>query len=189
MIADELRTRFPNASEQFIRVNASVPGALVVAPPPGSSSSPVARKPAKAPGRAVGAKKPKKPRVERTRNGGTWTEAQFWQAVRSGFRRAFRFWRPLQSALKLARVAAPGPRGRKWLFLCAACQKLHLRKQVQVDHLQPCGALTKPEHIAEFLRRLTTERPEDFQVLCKKCHQEKTNKEATANAETKTAGR
>lgn len=122
-------------------------------------------------------KAPKRQRVAKTRNGATLTEAAFWGMVRSGLRRTFRFWKPALAALKAARVPFRGPRRQKWAFLCADCQKLFLRRQVQIDHVVPVGALRDYAHVGEFLRRLTPERPEDFACRCKKCHQTKTNAE------------
>ena len=176
MTPDQLRQLFPRASEEFIRQNtAPVPLAVVrKAPATPASTRPTKRKPATA-GKQATASRPS--RVPKTRNGGTWSEARYWQSVRSALRRGFRFWKPISNALRAARISAPGPRGRKWLFLCASCQKMHLRKCVQVDHVLPCGQLTSPEHIAEFLRRLTAEEPTDFQVLCLECHQAKTDAE------------
>lgn len=115
--------------------------------------------------------------MARTRNGGQWTEARFWQAVRSALRRGFRFWRPAVLALQAARVPCKGPRGRKWAYLCAKCQRFYLRKHVQIDHVKPCGQLTRPDHLAEFLARLTPEGAGSYQVLCLTCHPTKTKAE------------
>lgn len=118
-----------------------------------------------------------KARVPRTHNNGTMTEAQFWGAVRSGLRRAFRFWKPALAALKAARVASKGPHGRKWLYLCADCQKLFPRKQVQIDHVIPCGSLRNFAEVGPFLERLCAPNMADFAIRCSACHQSKTNAE------------
>lgn len=122
-------------------------------------------------------KQAKKPRVARTRNGGTQTEAAYWGSVRSCLRRAFRFWKPAQEALRRARVAKAGKHNAKWAFLCCDCQKLFRRAAVEIDHLVPCGALTSFEHVGDFLRRLTPESPDDYAIRCHSCHQKKTTKE------------
>jgi hypothetical protein len=110
-------------------------------------------------------------RVARTRNGGTWTEAHYWGALRSHLRRLFRFWKPAQLALKAAKL--PGrPR-----FLCADCEKLFPRKGVQIDHVVPCGTLMCLSDLPGFLERLTPESPAAFCVRCRACHQVKTNAE------------
>ncbi len=113
--------------------------------------------------------------VPRSRNLSTQTEAQFWQSLRSGLRRTFRFWKPALEAAKRARIARKGPKGQKWAYLCADCQKLFLRRQVQIDHIEPCGELTDYSHAGEFIRRLTAESPDDYAIRCKDCHQVKTD--------------
>lgn len=121
-----------------------------------------------------------KQRAHKCRNGGTWTEARFWQAIRSTLRRSFRYWKPGTSALNAVRVAKPGPHGAKWAYRCARCTKLYRRDGVQIEHKIPCGTLKRYEDIVPFLQRLTPESPEAFQVLCKTCHKEKTQQEKVA---------
>lgn len=118
---------------------------------------------------------PKKGRVEKTRNGGTITEAAYWQMLRSGLRRTFRWWKPAIMALNQSRIAMKGPRGQKWAYLCVKCQKLYLRKSVQIDHIEECGSLRSYEDISGFIQRLTPESSTAFQLLCKECHTTKTN--------------
>lgn len=65
----------------------------------------------------------------------------------------------------------------KWEFQCAKCRQWFPDKQVQVDHIIPCGSLKHHNDIVTFLQRLTPESPEAFQVLCSGCHQHKTNQE------------
>lgn len=120
---------------------------------------------------------PKRRRIERTRNAGTQTEAAYWGSVRSCLRRAFRFWKPAQEALRRARVARSGKHNAKWAYLCCDCQKLFRRRGVQIDHLIPCGSLTSFEHVGEFLRRLTPESADDYAIRCTDCHQKKTTSE------------
>lgn len=183
MTAAELRARNPEASELWIRLHASDP-VRRSGPPPRAVSSPARRRSTreKASGR-------RGRRVELVRNGGTWSEARYWQQVRSCLRRGFHFWRPAVLALQEARVAAPGPRGRKWLFMCAGCKKLHLRKHVEIDHRVPCGELRSVEHVAEFLARLTPEDPAAYAVLCLKCHKNKSEAEGAAIRARKKAAR
>ena len=119
----------------------------------------------------------KKQRVARTRNGGTLTEAAFHQRLRSCLRRLSMWWKPAQAKLKQSRVSAPGPHGRKWLFRCSCCDGLFLRKDVQVDHITPVGSLTTLADLPGFVERLLPEDMEAFAVLCKKCHQVKTNQQ------------
>ena len=118
-------------------------------------------------------------KVARTRNAGQWTEAAYWGNLRSGLRRLFRFWKPANAALLAARISYPGRRGRKWAFLCADCQKLFVRDDVQIDHRVPVGSLKCLADLPGFVERLTPERPEDFQILCLDCHGAKSARDAT----------
>lgn len=121
-----------------------------------------------------------KGRVPRTRNDGQWTEAAFWCHLRSTLRRAYRFWKPGIAALNAARLPYRGIKGQKWAYLCADCQKIFRRKGVQIDHVEPVGELTRLEHIADFIRRLTPENITAYKIRCLKCHQAKTDSERTS---------
>ena len=107
-------------------------------------------------------------RVERTRNMGKWTEAKYWGTIRSCLRLCFRYWGPITEARKRARV------GRN-KYLCAKCGKIYSSKEIQVDHVVPVGSLKRYEDLPGFVKRLTEEDPSKYQVLCKTCHQKKTN--------------
>ena len=110
-------------------------------------------------------KQPRKPRVARTRNGGTWTEAAYWGRLRSALRKAFQWWKPAQDALKAAKVGGG--------YLCAGCKRVYPRKQVQIDHRHPCESLTQLDHLPQFVARLTCEGADNFQTLCVSCHASK----------------
>jgi hypothetical protein len=185
---EKLRELFPHASVGFLVRNGLRPADCKPAPCTETSSTPI---PARIESsqhqsgdRAAKANtgsepacraKSKRQRVARTRAGGKWTEARYWQAVRSCLRRGFRFWPPIQAALKAARVASKGPHGRKWLYLCASCQKLHPRKNIQVDHVEACGSLRSLDDLPGFVSRLTAET--GFQCLCSECHKQKTKQD------------
>ncbi len=114
--------------------------------------------------------------VPRTRNAATMTEAGYWGAVRSHLRRGFRYWKPIMKAKMAARRPYKGTNKRqKWESQCAHCKEWFKEKDVQVDHRIPVGSLRCPEDLAGFLERLTAE--EGYDVLCKPCHQVKTNEE------------
>jgi len=116
------------------------------------------------------------PRVSKHRNANTQSEAAYWGSVRSALRRAFRYWKPATQAKMAARRKYEGSnRRQRWEYLCNFCRKFYMDKEVQIDHITPVGSLKGGEDLKGFLERLT---PEDgFQVLCKECHQVKTNKE------------
>jgi 5-methylcytosine-specific restriction endonuclease McrA len=114
--------------------------------------------------------------VPKTRNAGTWTEAQYWSAVRSALRKGFRYWKPITQCKMQSRRAYKGPNKRqKWEYQCNHCKKWFMEKDIQIDHIIPVGTLTRSEDLPGFLRRLTVE--DGFQTLCKPCHQIKTNEE------------
>jgi 5-methylcytosine-specific restriction endonuclease McrA len=174
MTEDELRERFPNCSPGFLRANAPVLRVEVAPEVPKDRS--VAKNALPEPS------KKKSQRVARTRNGGTWTEAEYYVRLRSALRRTFRFWRPAIMALQAARIPMKGPRGQKHAYICASCGKPHPRKAVQIDHRVPCGTLTSLEHLPAFVAKLTPESPDAFQVLCDACHQAKTAKDKAQRA-------
>lgn len=108
-------------------------------------------------------------KVERLRNGGQWTEARFWGFIRSALRHAFTKWGPKHAAKKDAKVAYN-------TYKCAACDDTFASKDVEVDHIVPAGSLKTYEDLPGFVERMFCEK-QGFQVLCKDCHQLKTNNE------------
>lgn len=113
-------------------------------------------------------------KVERTRNGGKWTEAAYFSAIRSALRAKFRFWGPAIAALKAAERPSRSKNKRlKHEYKCRKCRKWFPRKDVQIDHIVECGSLKSLDDIAGFVQRLTPESPDAFQVLCKTCHNQK----------------
>lgn len=107
--------------------------------------------------------------VERTRNGGQWTESRYFGFIRSALRAAFQRWGPKHQC-KLAAKTGYNQ------YTCAACEETFGSKDIQVDHIVPAGSLTKFEDLPEFVERMFCE-VDGFQVLCKPCHQIKTNEE------------
>jgi hypothetical protein len=108
-------------------------------------------------------------KVERTRNGGQWTEARYFGFIRSALRSAFQKWGPKHEAKKLAKVAYN-------TYTCAHCEKPHGSKEIEVDHIEPAGSLKTFSDLPAFVERMFCE-VDGFQVLCKPCHQLKTNEE------------
>ena len=84
----------------------------------------------------------------RTRAGKTWTEAKYWQFIRSALRQATMRYPVIQNF-----------------------------KEISVDHIVPAGSLKTYDDLPGFVERLFCEE-DNLQILCKdNCHQAKTNKE------------
>jgi len=108
-------------------------------------------------------------KVERTRNGGQWTEARYWGFIRSALRAAFQKWGPRNKAKLNAKVGYNQ-------YECAHCGDIFGNREVEVDHIEPAGSLKCADDLPQFVTRMFVE-VEGFQLLCKPCHQTKTNKE------------
>ena len=117
-------------------------------------------------------------RAKKTRNANTLTESAYFSKIRSVLRGGFRYWKPMMLALENSSRPHKGQNKRqKKEYKCAECKKHFKRADVQIDHKIPCGSLKSYEDVVPFIERMNREDPNDYQVLCKPCHQEKTNKE------------
>jgi hypothetical protein len=122
-------------------------------------------------------KKVTKPRVARTRNAGTMTEAAFWSMIRSALRQKSRWWKPIAECKKLARrVSKSKNKRQKWQYQCNKCKKWYKSDEVNVDHIEQAGSLRTYDDLPKFVETLFCEQ-ENLQVLCKCCHDEKTKLE------------
>ncbi len=114
--------------------------------------------------------------VPKTRNNKTLTESAYWSMIRSILRSGTRYWKPITQAKIKARRKYTGPNKRqKWEYKCKKCKKWFMGKETQIDHIIPVGSLKCADDLAGFIERLTPEK--GFQLLCRNCHQIKTNKE------------
>lgn len=125
-------------------------------------------------------------RVERTRNGGRWTEARFQSFIKSLLRKGSTRWGPANDALKAASVGKKFDErtGRQIEhFKCAGCKEEFPRRDCAKDHIDPVVPIEGWSSWDEIIERMFIE-IEGFQVLCKSCHHDKTNeeKEARKNA-------
>lgn len=142
------------------------------------------RRPRQSPQIAVGSQKvpkfrrsatrrtPKTSRVPRTRAGGEWTEAAFFQFLRSGLRQMSRRWPPLVRHVWLAsrRPSLSTNRRLKWEFRCASCGLWYKRDDMQADHIIPCGSLRSWDDLSVFAERLFCEAA-GLRIYCADCHQ------------------
>ena len=109
------------------------------------------------------------------RNNNQWTEARFNTFIKSLLRKGTMRWGPVNTTKKKAWVE----RGK---YLCKGCEKVvpltvDKKKNVFVDHIHPVinpveGFTTWDDYIE---RMFCEER--NLQVLCKKCHDAKSEKE------------
>lgn len=119
----------------------------------------------------------------RTRAGGTWTEARYFQFIRSALRQAYSRYPVRFQAKKAVERTVTGSR-HKYEYTCAECKGWFQGKDCQVDHIEPAGSLNKYSDIGGFCKRLFCE-VDGMQVLCKPCHQLKTNEERKLRKESK----
>lgn len=113
--------------------------------------------------------KPKKREsTPRPYNAGTWTESEYFGKIRSGLRRIFQFWKPMQIALKNASRPSQSENKRlKTEYQCAHCKEWFPRKEIEVDHVQQAGSLKSFDDIVPFIKKLAIENVDGFQLLCK----------------------
>lgn len=115
-------------------------------------------------------------RVERTRAGGTWTEAKFWGFIRGKLRQGMRTWPVKHQVRVAARRRRMGVKRVMYEYPCEECKGWFPDKQIEVDHIVPAGSLKKFTDLPQFVERLYCE-ADGLQLLCKPCHQLKTNRE------------
>ena len=113
--------------------------------------------------------------VPRTRAGKTWTEARYWAFIRSALRGAWGRY-PVKHQVKLSNRKTVKGKKHHYEYNCVACNDWFPDKEVQVDHIQPAGSLTSYSDLPGFCERLFCE-SKDLQIMCKPCHQLKTNEE------------
>ena len=118
--------------------------------------------------------------TDKKRNGGEWTEARFKSFVTSALRAASRRWPPKYKALKEAFAGRKvnAKTGKLAMhYTCAACNKLYVATDVQVDHIKPVVDPKKGFVSWDiYINRMFCE-IEDLQVMCKPCHKIKTDQE------------
>lgn len=93
--------------------------------------------------------------------------------LRSAFRKIWRWGKERKQALNAAKITKNG----KTLFYCSECHSYSVLRKVVVDHINPVvspasGFVGWDEHYRRMYCPI-----EGLQVLCKKCHGEKTKRE------------
>jgi len=93
-----------------------------------------------------------------------------YSMIRSALRRAWLRFPARSEALKKARRVYNGPNNRqKWEYKCKMCKKWFMQKEVQVDHIKPCGTFKEEKDWATFGPTLFCD-TDNLQILCKPCH-------------------
>ena len=115
--------------------------------------------------------------VALTRCSNTMTEAEFFSWLLSNVRRSTIRWKPRNDQLNVYRVEYKGTDKRtKWHYRCENCSGFFKRKEIEVDHIIPCGGISCFEDIEGWYRRAFVEK-EGFRVLCKECHNRRTQQD------------
>lgn len=120
--------------------------------------------------------KPKKP-VKKIKKPQKKREFNVKGYVFGALRKIWR-WHPVRrQALALAKVS--GNMFKEDMFTCAKCDEVFPKKQVQVDHINP---VIDPKRgfldWNTYIDRLLNVTIHDVQILCKDCHQLKTQAES-----------
>lgn len=114
---------------------------------------------------------------ERTRNGGTETEAKHMSNIRGMLRRMTRFWKPKKMALDAVCIRSITGGVKTARYQCKHCEKYFPIKMVEVNHIIPAGSLKCYADLPAFCERLFVEDINLLEVLCKSCHIQVTKKQ------------
>lgn len=102
------------------------------------------------------------------------SQAAYFTWLRGGLRRLW-MRNPISIKFKnsLCRKALPSDgfsKQTKFVGQCARCGKWHAKSKLEVDHIEPAGALARWEDVEGFVRRLLGASSESLRLLCKPCH-------------------
>jgi hypothetical protein len=128
----------------------------------------------------------KAPDADKPYNGGTWTTARFNGFVKSTLRSGSQRWPPKYKALGQAKQGKrinPATGRLAEHYRCAACKGDFPAKNIQVDHISPViDPNTGFTTWDDVIKRMFCEE-DNFQILCRECHKEKTNSEKQQSLE------
>ena len=132
-------------------------------------------------------------RGEKTRAGGTWTEAKFWGYIRAYLRKAMKNWPPKREASREAIVGweyipKTDRKGKVEYYKigekkgkpktvaiavrqCSKCGDTYRddERMIEMDHKIPCGSLKCAEDLVPFVTRGFCEK-DGYRAVCKPCH-------------------
>lgn len=96
-------------------------------------------------------------------------------------------WPPKWEVLKDAQRPYKGPKkSQKYEYQCDECTEWFVQKDVEVDHIIPCGSLKTYDDLPGFVRRLFVGK-DGLRVVCKPCHKTKTQEARKSGNDTKRA--
>jgi len=124
-------------------------------------------------------------KVDKPYAGGQWSKAAYFAKIRGGLRTIR--WPPRNEIMKKSCVVVEtggvyksgkkkGLKRTRKEYQCAICKKSFPTRDVQVDHIIPCGSLNEYDDIVVFIKKLLCD-VSNLQILCKPCHKKKTNEE------------
>lgn len=99
--------------------------------------------------------------------------------IKSALRKASTRWPPQFEALKeacIGKAVNPASGRLAKFYECEKCEGSFVRKDVQIDHIEPVVPLTGFNSWDEIIKRMFVEK-EGYSVLCRDCHKEKTLQE------------
>ena len=124
--------------------------------------------------------------MDKTFNGGTWTQARMNSFIKSALRSASQRWPPRYSSLNDACIGQKvNPKSGRLAkhYKCGDCKEFFPAKDVQVDHIKPIIDPVIGFQTWDILIENLFCEKENLQVLCKKCHLIKTNAEKALKKE------
>ena len=111
-----------------------------------------------------------------------WTEKYILSRIRATLRKLSMQMPSIRECRLRARrayTAGLNPR-QKFEYECAKCHEWFAEKDTQVDHVVPAGSLQSFDDVGPFARRLLFPAQNELQVLCTRCHNDKTQSERKA---------
>jgi len=105
-----------------------------------------------------------------------WSTAKFWGFIRSGLRAKFTRWPPKYEVLAKAKRNCRTKGRQKFEYQCKVCEEFFPQKNVEVDHIIPCGSLKSFDDLAGFVDRMFCS-IKHLRVVCKPCHKSITAEE------------
>lgn len=124
--------------------------------------------------------KKRAPRTPPFPNYPTWSTSRFFGFLRSALRSAYNRWPPKwETQQKASRPYTGTDKRKKREFQCAQCKGWFSSGDTSVDHIVPAGSLNTFDDLPGFCQRLFCSE-DGLQVLCKSCHQVKTNEERSS---------